>query len=136
MTQKAIFKKKIATTTIYPVAHQRNQLFPSFSNNFSIFYFFVKTEATEAMRGCGMGPCLQVEYSSGPTYFMLFTHSALHDWSSEGSASEPWLIGASRAAGPACIALPAWTEPSGAPLVLKPSVLLLFFVFATDAIKN
>lgn len=53
------------------------------------------------MRGRGLSLCLQVDYSSGPTYFMLFTHSAVHDWSSEGSASEPWLIGASRAAGPA-----------------------------------
>lgn len=65
--------------------------------------------------------CLQVEYSLGPTYFMLFTHSAVHDWSSEGSASEPWLIGASRAAGPARTGLPAWTKPSGARLVFRSS---------------
>lgn len=77
------------------------------------------------MRGRGVSLCLQVEYSSGPTYFMLFTHSAVHDWSSEGSASEPWLIGASRAAGPHRIGLPAWTKPSGAPLVLKLLVLFL-----------
>lgn len=87
------------------------------------------------MRGWGVSPCLQVEYSFGPTYFMLFTHSALHDWSSEGSASEPWLIGASRAAGPARIGLPAWTEPAGAPLVLKPSVLFFFFFLQLMQLK-
>lgn len=35
--------KKTTTTTIYPVAHQRNQLFfLPFLNNFSIFYFLSK----------------------------------------------------------------------------------------------